>query len=661
MPIAPSLSVLEEVLEADHEETTTRRDDSLLEELPMDDYNNNNEPDMSSERTSLTTTNDNNVEEMTRVLIDNDNEKVGEDDDDDDNDDDVVFHDTQYVNPAGANPSIRSSFTSSASNGSSCDGNGSNHSTSIDGSSHANSNSSNNNNDILRSSSMTSSGGYLPSSTFLEPLVEDEYDGEASMEFHMPYEQRHHHSNDDGEEKDAVEDDSKNAVEDKEYEAMYGSGSRDLPDHHHYNNDNNTSTTRRVSTETNDTNQSAPPILMHSDSAITDWMGGTTNGTNTPPPPPPQRRRVTIQSDHINNHGNVNLGNSTGSILDSSTSQFGNASTSSLASRSSRYRISSRYGSSSSNSSTNNPPSNDRTTKSSFYGSILNRRRSTRSNPNANNGNGGIGTSSMYHHNSFGDSNSNASSAMVDAVERLNKYQSSDFEYVSAAAAVVSATASGKRNYVQQFGQGDHVLVILAILGLADAFGNKEIYTIDPVNKLGFPRNHGKTETQNQGPFLYVLCIVKQVHFDEDERYYTVLRCDTNTEQRADPGYMEPIRDGEIIEIAYQASQRSRMSMANQHVPITTNIGFCEQLLKSLIQFGINMKQRWIPTFVRTRDGTKELVQRLLHGEPGCALHFRFSGINFLVCCSLFFLFHDIFTLGYLPASADYVMDTIGM
>ena len=660
MPLLPSQSALEGIIEADHEETTTRHDDDFgLDDDDDDDY------DISSGPRELTT----NLEEITQVLLDGDKEG-----DEVDDDEDVLFYDNQYVNPGNpshyfepsstattADPTLRSSCTNS------------NTSTSSSSSNHSSSN--------LRSSSISSNSaaaGYLQSSTFLEPLVEGD-DGDVSMEFQMNDTNNGH---DGDEEEEGEGDDSGNAVEDMEYEDMYGGG-RDMQDHHSTprlstffnsidrsgtpststsgtmsprNNHSRqsfvstASSARRVSTETHNTNQSAPPVLMHTTSS-NDGIDAT-DGTKTNPQQQ-QRRRVTIQADHNNNNkSSKNNYGSASSGIDGSQSNFGIASNSSLASRSSRFRISSRYGSSTYNSEN---PSNDRVTKSGLYGSIINRRRSTRGNQN-NNGNGGA---SMY--NSSGDSNSNTSSAMVDAVERLNKYQSSDFEYVSAAAAVVTATASGKRNYVQQFGQGDHVLVILAILGLADAFGNKEMYTVDPVNKLGFPRNEGKTEAQNQGPFLYVLCVVKQVHFDEDERYYTVLRCDTNTEQRADPGYMEPIRDGEVIELAYQASQRSRMSMANQHVPTTEHIGFCERGMKSLMQFGITMKRRFIPTYIRTRNGTKQMMQRLLHGEPGCALHFRFSGINFLVCCSLLFLFHDIFALGYLPASADFVMDTIGL
>ena len=621
MPLPGSLALsseLEEIIEADHEETTTRHED----DFDLDDVT---ERSRISEATS---TNNNNIEEVTRVLMDENNQDDNDvDSDSGDDDDDLLFHDYANVRTGSTtgNPPPHALHRGS------------------------NDNNSNNNDVVQRSSSITSnssSSKYLQGSSSLAPLVED--DGDVSTDFCMP---------DDVDQDD--DDDSGIAVQDMGYEDMDDVANRENNEHYHSasprlsaffhrvesqssvpasttttttttrNNSRPSfvsTTSRRVSTETDGTYQSAPAVLMHStsnmDGAAAAALASDPN-QNSSTARPQQRRRVTIQVDPVSNE---------------------HKSSSSLASRSSRFRLASKYGKSSNTYQSDNLNSS---TKSSIYGSILNRRRSTR-NPLSDNGKNMTGTSTNHN--------------VVHAVEQLNMYQTSDFEYTSAAAAIVTATtASGKRNYGPQFGQGDHVLVILAILGLADAFGNKELYTIDPVNKLGYPQNEGKTEAQSQGPYLYVLCVVKQVHFDEDERYYTVLRCDTNKEQRADPGYMEPIRDEESIEIAYQAAQRSRTSMTDQHKPTIQQIGFCERCWKSMMRLGTNTKRRVIPTYIRTRNDGKKQLQRLLHGEPGCALNFRFSGINFLVCCSLLFLFHDVFALGYLPPSADFAVDLIGM
>ena len=56
------------------------------------------------------------------------------------------------------------------------------------------------------------------------------------------------------------------------------------------------------------------------------------------------------------------------------------------------------------------------------------------------------------------------------------------------------------------------------------------------VNKFGFPRGLGFAIEEQRGPYNYVLCNVKAVHFDEDARYYTITRIDMGIDQRAEPG-----------------------------------------------------------------------------------------------------------------------------
>jgi hypothetical protein len=64
----------------------------------------------------------------------------------------------------------------------------------------------------------------------------------------------------------------------------------------------------------------------------------------------------------------------------------------------------------------------------------------------------------------------------------------------------------------------------------------KSISTSAPVNKMGYPEGQGKTIKERKGPFMYVLCYVKSLHFWDHAIYYTVVRCDTGTSQRADIG-----------------------------------------------------------------------------------------------------------------------------
>jgi len=108
---------------------------------------------------------------------------------------------------------------------------------------------------------------------------------------------------------------------------------------------------------------------------------------------------------------------------------------------------------------------------------------------------------------------------------------------VFAAASVVaqSAATAAKRGHVQ-FNTEDAVLCMLTLLNVTNPGDDTESFTVSPVNIHGYPPGEGKTELERQGPYVFVLATVKKVHFDEDERYYTVVRADNGTEQRADTG-----------------------------------------------------------------------------------------------------------------------------
>lgn len=127
--------------------------------------------------------------------------------------------------------------------------------------------------------------------------------------------------------------------------------------------------------------------------------------------------------------------------------------------------------------------------------------------------------------------------SMDQAMLTLDQGGASDWENVVAAAAVVAAgTAGGNKRSHTQFATGDNVLVFLNVLNHTNSVDSRDAFTINPVNKFGFPRGEGKTSEEQQGPYVYVLATVKNVHFDEDLRYYTVARADCGTEQRADTG-----------------------------------------------------------------------------------------------------------------------------
>ena len=176
------------------------------------------------------------------------------------------------------------------------------------------------------------------------------------------------------------------------------------------------------------------------------------------------------------------------------------------------------------------PTSNDNETigaqttgSGGLLGSIRGRRRSTR---RTNMSISAKGSSSVF-------------GSLDNAIESLRKQDSNnEWENVAAAAAVVAAGSAGgqsKKSYIQ-FAVNETVLVFLTLLNVTNMEDPKDTFTIAPVNKYGFPAGEGTTEAEKAGPYSFVLATVRHVHFDEDDRYYTIMRADTGTEQRADSG-----------------------------------------------------------------------------------------------------------------------------
>ncbi len=126
------------------------------------------------------------------------------------------------------------------------------------------------------------------------------------------------------------------------------------------------------------------------------------------------------------------------------------------------------------------------------------------------------------------------------ALESLSTHNSnSEWENVAAAATVVAAGSQATGNSTLRhikFAVDQTVLVLLTLLNVTNVEDPKDTFTVAPVNRCGFPQGEGRTEEERGGPYTFVLATVTRVHFDEDDRYYTVVRTDTGTEQRADSG-----------------------------------------------------------------------------------------------------------------------------
>jgi hypothetical protein len=269
------------------------------------------------------------------------------------------------------------------------------------------------------------------------------------------------------------------------------------------------------------------------------------------------------------------------------------------------------------------------------------------------------GTSVRSNERSSGGSSS--SYGLAAAANILGKQDAnSDWENVAAAATVVAAAtagASGKRSHVQ-FGAKDHVLVILNLLNMTNHEDDRDTFTIDPVNAMGFPMGGGNTEAERQGPFTFVVATVVNVHFDEDERYYTVKRFDTETEQRADSSWMEPMKDMAGIEAAMHAARRTTRSAAEDVDHVVRHDGLFQQVVmvvSGCVSWPAHFARTTLRPFYRDfRLGAKEFATSTMHGDKGFAYRVSCTSINVLVLCSFTYLFLEPISLAFLPQDYDY-------
>jgi hypothetical protein len=258
--------------------------------------------------------------------------------------------------------------------------------------------------------------------------------------------------------------------------------------------------------------------------------------------------------------------------------------------------------------------------------------------------------------------------SLDSAIDTLrNQDSNSEWENVAAAVTVVAASESGasasKSQHIK-FAVNDTVLVFLTLLNVTNMEDPKDTFTVAPVNKYGFPAGEGRTEAEKSGPYTFVLCTVRHVHFDEDDRYYTVERADTDTQQRADSGWMEPLTDPEGIAAALEAARKTVRSTQDKPEEVLEETGFfqdcidtCMDILSWPRDFVVSTL---LPFYRRWRFATKLLVTRLLLGDDPFSCKIRVTGINLLVLCSIAFLFLEVINLAFLPADFDKEMAIVG-
>lgn len=250
--------------------------------------------------------------------------------------------------------------------------------------------------------------------------------------------------------------------------------------------------------------------------------------------------------------------------------------------------------------------------------------------------------------------------SLNNAIDILsNQEGNSEWENVAAAVTVVAASEQGgssKSRHIS-FAVNDTVLVFLTLLNVTNLEDPKDTFTIAPVNKYGYPAGEGRTDDEGKSPYTFVLCTVKHVHFDEDDRYYTVERADTGTEQRADSGWMEPLKDPFGIEAASRAAKRTVRSTQDKPDEGLDEAGIFHACMDMAIDilswphdFFVSIL---LPFYKRLRGALKRLVTQLLYGDAPFSCKLRITGINMLVLCSMAFLFLEVITLGFLPADVD--------
>jgi hypothetical protein len=267
---------------------------------------------------------------------------------------------------------------------------------------------------------------------------------------------------------------------------------------------------------------------------------------------------------------------------------------------------------------------------------------------------------------------------------------SNQFDNMVAAAAVVSGSVAASDFRTQRrYNVGDYALVVGHVapkrIDEDDTYDyqyldpiQKQKLIYNPVNKYGFPPGKGGTEEELRPPYVYVLAKVTKVHFEEDARYYTVIREDNQLEQRADSEFMEPILSEKAKQAAMEAAhtkqvplhhhsfaglndlekslaQRSEESKIWKYCCLCAHFVDCILLtLKSTFSCcthrilpPLSSAAKWSYHFAKTQ------ARLILNGLKPYECNLRLTYVNVLVLCSLIFMFSDTIRLALLPPSSD--------
>jgi len=206
-------------------------------------------------------------------------------------------------------------------------------------------------------------------------------------------------------------------------------------------------------------------------------------------------------------------------------------------------------------------------------------------------------------------------------------------------------TSDGRidRKHFVRYSMGEYVLVSREICD-AGEFDSDGL-----LNRFGYPPPRpglvgSMTPEERAGPHVYVLAVVVGVHFGEDAQYYTVRREDTMQEQRADAEWMEPITTLSSLNAA-KAAARKRHSGSSRVVAAMMRAGGGR---------GADVAGRLSMRGKRMIQTAKAQTEAFLNGKRPYGISCRFTGVNFLVICSIWYLYIDQLRLAFMPSSADY-------
>ncbi|KAL7540169.1 hypothetical protein ACHAXR_009941 [Thalassiosira sp. AJA248-18] len=226
----------------------------------------------------------------------------------------------------------------------------------------------------------------------------------------------------------------------------------------------------------------------------------------------------------------------------------------------------------------------------------------------------------------------------------------------------------------RRYGVGDYVLISNHGSNNGNTTTNNNIninnnppppsHSINLVNRYGFPSWGGgaTTSEERRGPYIHLLAQVTSVHFGEDAQYYTVRRMNDNQDQRADAQWMEPITNPVGIEAAKAAAQRRKESDDNG--VYSRNEGRDGRRGRGIVKW---LRHPCCTDAVsnyctkRIYEYWKKLLRRTKRSTDGClngnrpyGISCRFTGVNFFVLCSIWYLYIDQLRLAFMPHSADY-------